>query len=1132
MRRSSKSFVCSADRGRRVRILDPLQHGDVGILPSYEFKYKVKRERVSALVECWLFFWTLNEKGDGVRASDLKGGFIGDIRAFGIAPRMLRILRRIFLCFIVAATSVAPVRAVEKRLELGLPQVTIYTNEEIDAYSGSENSIEKDANGRILYASAGYLMAFDGSEWRRISRSGVQPVQEFVSLKTAPDGTIYVGGLSNWGKLSYDENGYCYLESFIEEGESIPDWGTEIFVHVEIVGDEVFFIGENHLVRWNPEEGNRIWPLLYNNGFVASYCCRLGEEIYCTRVGNTLSRLDGDEFEIVEGSEVLTKNGSKIVAQIRWFDGRQAFLNNRHGIVVFDGEKFENVKTELDDLLLEWHGLNGEFQLIEGDAMALSLQGLGIVFFDSKGRILNRIDERVDYRMLGCREMVLADDGSLWAIVSNGVAKILNPNRITFIDSRFGIDLDWYQLDWHQGDMIITKINKMYRGLYAKDHRLVEFEPVEQEMGLAVNDVLSMEDGLLLACQDHLRVQWNEGKSEVLCSDIAAVRIHRSIYDPSLFIVAEEFHAQVFRRIGRTFVPVGSRVEVGMFNKMVEGSKGRVWFERGIQSVAKLDISKEPPTLRIFGEDDGLPPSWIPVWNFNGIACLSAAESILRYDEATDSLVHYSEVEDIIPDDIKMITRPALDSSGNLWVAALDGNLIMRKQKDGSYLADRISLHMLKNYIIDEIRFEEDDVAWLLSRHVLARVDIKAPISGGAIPMPIIDEMRRDGNANLFYHPNVPEKNTAPKIEYKDNDLVIRFSTPYYTSMKDLYHRYKLDEQMDEWSEFEHISQARFSNLPGDEYIFQVQAATEGGERSPIREFSFVVKKPLYQTIPAYIVYVICLYGMIYLVLRLRHNRLVNYQRELQHRIDDQTAELKSKSEAMRLAMLKERELKLRAEKALEERAALNTVKSRLETQLIKSCIQPHFLMNTLNALAAWVEDDPEKGVRFINELSNHFDHLLRMSGKKLIPIRDEIDICGSLLAIMSYRSEIEFKLEVEGVDDRETIPPCIFHTIVENGVTHNEYTSGEVVFRLSVCGKEDGCVYRVDVPFSNSSSGFEFKPRGTGMKYVEARLKESYSDSWSLLSRRHGENWRTEIVVFDKSREMFKANEDSNCRR
>ena len=1047
--------------------------------------------------------------------------FSASLRVFGKAYKRIGILRWMVLCCVVALISAVPIRAGEQRLELGYPQVTVYTDEEIDARSGLGSFIEKDADGRILYASSGELFAFEGSEWRRISRSGTQPVQEFISLYTAPNGTTYVGGLSNWGKLSYDENGYCYLESFKSEDDSMPDWGAEVILGAKALGDEVFFFGTNHLVRWSQEKGNRFWQL-GDSKFGVMVCFRLGGAVYSSRFGNTLSRLNGDDFENVEGSEILVENDSQVIAEVRWFDGRQALLNNKYGIILFDGARFEKIETELDDLLPEWSGVECKLKPIGSNVMALSLHGLGIVFLDSQGRLLNRIDERVDYRMSGSRGMVLADDGSLWAIVSNGVAKIVNPNRITFIDSRFGVNLDWYEMERHLGDMIFVALYRMYRGVYANDLRLLRFEVAEHEKESFIYDACSMEDGLMLACSDHVRVQWNDDSSELVIPDIPAFRIHRSTYDPSLYVVTGGNHAQALRKNGRAFQLVGDRMEVGQVSKIVEGSKGRVWLERGIQSVAMLDITKERPTVRTFGEEDGLPPRWIPIWRFDGVACLSAAESILRYDKATDSLVHFDEVEAIVPDDIKLITRPAQDSSGNLWIAALDGNLIMRKQRDGSYLADRTSLQMLKNFVVDEIRFEGDDVAWLLSRHTLARVDLKAPIYGASIPMPLVDEARRDGSAALLYHRKVPERKAQPMIDHRDNDLTIRFFTPYYASMKDLYHRYKLDGLMDEWSEFEHTSQARFSGLPGGEYRFQVQAATESGERSPIGEFTFTVKKPLYHTIPAYIAYILCLCGLIYLIVRLRNQRLVKRQKELQHRIDGQTAEIRSKSEAMQLALLKELELERKAETALKERTALNTVKSRLETQLIKSCIQPHFLMNTLNALAAWVEDDPEKGVRFINELSNHFDLLLRVSGEALIPIENEIDICRSLLAIMSYRAEIDFKLEVDGIEDGDTIPPCILHTIVENGVTHNEYAAGEVVFRVSIHRREEACVYRVDVPFKADHSELERKPRGTGMKYVEARLKESYADSWRIDSQPHGENWRTEIVVLGRVRERI----------
>ena len=111
---------------------------------------------------------------------------------------------------------------------------------------------------------------------------------------------------------------------------------------------------------------------------------------------------------------------------------------------------------------------------------------------------------------------------------------------------------------------------------------------------------------------------------------------------------------------------------------------------------------------------------------------------------------------------------------------------------------------------------------------------------------------------------------------------------------------------------------------------------------------------------------------------------------------------------------------------------------TRLRLELLKKNIQPHFLMNTLTSLIDWIEEAPQKGVLFIEALAKEFDLFNQIESKTLIPITQEIALCRTHLEIMRFRKEVDYTLEVEGIDNDEKIPPGIFHTLLENGITHS----------------------------------------------------------------------------------------------
>lgn len=190
------------------------------------------------------------------------------------------------------------------------------------------------------------------------------------------------------------------------------------------------------------------------------------------------------------------------------------------------------------------------------------------------------------------------------------------------------------------------------------------------------------------------------------------------------------------------------------------------------------------------------------------------------------------------------------------------------------------------------------------------------------------------------------------------------------------------------------------------------------------------------------------------------------------------------------------------------ERAEALLKSARLELEVLKRHLQPHFLMNTLTALAEWVEQDPRTAVRMIDSIAEEYRILSDVAERRLIPIDEELRLCRSHLANMSLRKDVQYALEVEGVAAAD-VPPAVFHTLVENAVTHAPAGLARVTMRLSAHGEGERVVYRFESPAGDG----EGKP-GTGTRYIEARLREAWGDAWSFAQHRNGATWEAEIVM------------------
>jgi LytS/YehU family sensor histidine kinase len=103
----------------------------------------------------------------------------------------------------------------------------------------------------------------------------------------------------------------------------------------------------------------------------------------------------------------------------------------------------------------------------------------------------------------------------------------------------------------------------------------------------------------------------------------------------------------------------------------------------------------------------------------------------------------------------------------------------------------------------------------------------------------------------------------------------------------------------------------------------------------------------------------------------------------------------------------------------------------------------------------------------------------------------------------------VAYELNVEGVDARQLVPPAVFHTLVENAITHATPNGERMKLRLAAERDGDRTRYVFEAPAGNTTA-----QTGSGTRYIEARLREAWGDRWSFRQGQEGSLWRTEIVM------------------
>ncbi|MCU0240789.1 MAG: histidine kinase [Vicinamibacteria bacterium] len=190
-----------------------------------------------------------------------------------------------------------------------------------------------------------------------------------------------------------------------------------------------------------------------------------------------------------------------------------------------------------------------------------------------------------------------------------------------------------------------------------------------------------------------------------------------------------------------------------------------------------------------------------------------------------------------------------------------------------------------------------------------------------------------------------------------------------------------------------------------------------------------------------------------------------------------------------------QRESRLRALRARELEASL--AKARLEALALQ--LQPHFLFNTLNSIAALLRRNPDAADRMIARLAELLRHSLETAERQEISLKEELEALDCYLEIEAMRFadrlEVQRDIAVDALD--ALVPSLLLQPIVENAIRYGiarRTTRGHILIRarregervtLAVC--DDGPGFASGAPSSTPARA------GIGLANTRARLLNLY---------------------------------------
>ena len=195
---------------------------------------------------------------------------------------------------------------------------------------------------------------------------------------------------------------------------------------------------------------------------------------------------------------------------------------------------------------------------------------------------------------------------------------------------------------------------------------------------------------------------------------------------------------------------------------------------------------------------------------------------------------------------------------------------------------------------------------------------------------------------------------------------------------------------------------------------------------------------------------------------------------------------------------------------------------AQTQLQVLKMQLQPHFLFNTLNAIAALIHQDVELADRMIARLGDLLRSTLENANQQEVSLQQELDFIQPYLEIEKARlgARLSVHLDIDPAARDAKVPNLILQPLVENAIRHGIAPRPEPG-RIDIAARRDNGSLHLSVMDDGPGLTLEEAPRsGIGLANTRARLQKLYGDRQQLqLGPGSGGGLRVEITIpYDRS--------------
>ena len=209
--------------------------------------------------------------------------------------------------------------------------------------------------------------------------------------------------------------------------------------------------------------------------------------------------------------------------------------------------------------------------------------------------------------------------------------------------------------------------------------------------------------------------------------------------------------------------------------------------------------------------------------------------------------------------------------------------------------------------------------------------------------------------------------------------------------------------------------------------------------------------------------------------------------------------------------------LAMQWQKAETARKDAEAARTKAELSNLRSQINPHFLLNTLNNIYALTAFDATKAQEAIQELSKMLRHILYDNQQPKVSLKDEAEFLENYIKLMRIRipESVDINYQLSIINSQLAIAPMIFISLVENAFKHGISPTEPSFIHIRL--EADQHTITCDIRNSNHpKTASDHSGHGIGLQQVQRRLDLSYPGryEWKRGVSEDGKTYHSQITL------------------